>query len=219
MTVYSVDGAYPGALPKRHRLSSGMTRTSLHEMTTQELAALDPPIHAVDDPPSFNARTHRLAWDGGQLPGGNPWSTVALTSQEVAALQSARRDAIKEAATTKFRQVRSGGTTLTVGQASFTISTTHEAAVELAEASEVLADGNDSFQVVTRAGPRFTVNPTTAAGALSAIRAHVRAAQEREAALHAAADAALSENDPDAALDLINTETGAINGSGSWPAN
>lgn len=82
--MYSIDGAYPVAtLPLRHRLSSGLTRTSLSDLTTQELAALDPPITVVSDPPSFNANTEYLAWDG------SSWSVEDLSSGQIAAILAA----------------------------------------------------------------------------------------------------------------------------------
>lgn len=77
MTYYSIDGAYPVTeLPKRHRLSSGLTRTSLHEMTSQELAALDPPITVVPDPGDPLPATQKHSWDGATL------SIVAKTQEE-----------------------------------------------------------------------------------------------------------------------------------------
>lgn len=92
----------------------------------------------------------------------------------------------KEAATAKFRAVRAGGTTINGAL----ISTDQNALVELSEVVEVLDGTSDTLDVVTRSGSSLSLDYDTAVALRGAVRAHYKAAVEREAALYAAIDGA-----------------------------
>ncbi len=64
MTIYSLNGEYPQALPERIRLSDGMTRTKSSTFTAEEIA--DAGYVAVVEP-SYDRTTHTLSWDGTNL--------------------------------------------------------------------------------------------------------------------------------------------------------
>ena len=63
MVMYSNAGAYPvAALPFRVRRKSGLTYTA--EAATLFLSDPDHPWFEVSEPPSYDASTHTLNWNG-----------------------------------------------------------------------------------------------------------------------------------------------------------
>tara|TARA_R100001510_G_C7644090_1_gene201561 strand:+ start:53 stop:526 length:474 start_codon:yes stop_codon:yes gene_type:complete len=80
MKYYSINKAYPVmGLPKRIRKPNGLTVTDLESLSSSELESLG--IVSVSNPPSFNARTHKLSWSG------TAWELIALSSSELAELK------------------------------------------------------------------------------------------------------------------------------------
>lgn len=59
--LYSLNGAYPAALPHRIRLSNGLTRTGTDSFTAEEIA--DAGYIQVEDPPSITY-PEVLYWNG-----------------------------------------------------------------------------------------------------------------------------------------------------------
>lgn len=111
MALYSIGGAYPvSGLPKRHRLSNGLTRTGLDGLTTQELAALDPAIVVVSDPGSPNPATQKLSWNGTAL------SIVSKTQGEQDAYLAVRKAARKGEVLALYAQKVAAGFDYTVGE-------------------------------------------------------------------------------------------------------
>ena len=74
--LYSYNSEYPGPLPERIRLSSGLTRTDSSTFTVEEIA--DAGYVSVEDPPSFQEKTEKLTWSG------SAWAVIALTDEELA---------------------------------------------------------------------------------------------------------------------------------------
>lgn len=63
MVMYSNGGAYPvAALPFRVRRTNGLTYTA--EAVAENLADETNPWFEVSDPPSYDASTHTLNWNG-----------------------------------------------------------------------------------------------------------------------------------------------------------
>lgn len=144
------------------------------------------------------------------------WYTlIDLDAGELAAGLAARRDAMRDSATTRFRAVRDGGTIVVIGGNPVPVATVHNAAVELREAIEEIGANGGPMKVVTRSRSVVPLTVPIAEAMLDAIRTHVRACQEREAALYEAIAAATN----DAALDLIDVQAGTVGGVGGWPAS
>jgi hypothetical protein len=136
------------------------------------------------------------------------------TAGEVALAFSARKVQMLAAVDAAFKAKRSGGTSITVGQATIPVATIHDAVVELTRAKVVMgAEG--SMGVVNRAKIPVTLTPAGADAMLAAIDAHVAACQQTEHDLYVAIAAA--ENN--AALDLVDIDAGTVDGEGGWPAN
>ena len=79
------------------------------------------------------------------------------------------------------------GVTVTIGQTEVTLATTHEAAVELLEASNHVGPSG-SLKAVTRSGARLTLNAAITAAARTALRGRFAAGTEAEHDLHEAID-------------------------------
>lgn len=75
MNLYSYKGNDPSALPDRIRLEDGSTRTSLNEMSIEEIRSLGflGPIEI----PTFDEKTEKLVWNGSN------YEIVNLTVDEV----------------------------------------------------------------------------------------------------------------------------------------
>ena len=65
MSIYSYKGGYPEKLPDRVRLDSGLTLTSLHTFSSDELSALG--FSGPIETPSYDEKTQRIRWDGAQF--------------------------------------------------------------------------------------------------------------------------------------------------------
>jgi hypothetical protein len=115
-----------------------------------------------------------------------------------------RKAEMRVEATAKFGVERDKGTT--VGGA--LISTTHAAVLEISQALELInsTDPTGTINVVTRANVLLTLTASNTPAILTAMRAHVKACQEREHAIHTAINDAVDHDD----LDDINISTG-------WP--
>lgn len=59
--LYTLNGAYPGTLPERIRLSNGLTRTDSVTFTPEEL--LDAGYTPVPNPPEYNKLLQVLEWN------------------------------------------------------------------------------------------------------------------------------------------------------------
>ncbi len=80
MKYYSINKAYPVMdLPSRIRKSDGFTVTDLISLSSSELESLG--FVSVSNPPSFDAKTHKLSWSG------TAWVVTALSSSELAILK------------------------------------------------------------------------------------------------------------------------------------
>lgn len=112
MTLYSIDGGFPGALPKRFRLANGQTRTDLADLTTEELAALSPSVVAVDEPGTPTESTQKFAWDGSSL------TIVSKTTAEKNAFRDGRKIERKAEVMALLAQKIAAGFDYTVGDGS-----------------------------------------------------------------------------------------------------
>jgi hypothetical protein len=79
----------------------------------------------------------------------------------------------------------------------------------------VQADADTVIEWKAANGAWVELNATTVTAVAQAVGTHVQSCFSREKALHTATDAA----EDIAALNLINVQTGAINGVGNWPSN
>lgn len=75
MNFYSYKGNPPTALPNRIRLEDGSTRTSLHEMSVDEIKSLG--FLGPIEMPSFNEEAEKLIWNG------TNYEIVDLTDEEI----------------------------------------------------------------------------------------------------------------------------------------
>lgn len=62
MTLYTLNGSYPAALPFRIVMADGRTRTDSASFTAEEIA--DAGYVEAPEPPIYDPATHRLSWDG-----------------------------------------------------------------------------------------------------------------------------------------------------------
>ena len=141
--------------------------------------------------------TPSLSIDTGAKVVTRSWSLVDRDLAE-------RKAEMRVEATAKFGLERDKGTT--VGGA--LISTTHAAVLEISQALELInsTDPTGTINVVTRANVLLTLTASNTPAILAAMRAHVKACQEREHAIHTAINDAVDHDD----LDDINISTG-------WP--
>lgn len=99
--LYSLNCQYPQALPFRHRLPDGTTRTSLNELAVEELATLG--FVPVSDPPTPSF-TQKVVWQDGD------WAVVDKTLAEIeaeieAAWDTLRAERDRRLSATDFRMV------------------------------------------------------------------------------------------------------------------
>ncbi len=113
--LYSHNNQFPGPLPERIRLSSGLTRTDSSTFTEEEIT--DAGYVLAGENPSFSD-TEKVIWNG------SAWEVIALTEEEIASktlalwgeIRETRNEKIKEAEWRIFRyqsEVRLGITTTT----------------------------------------------------------------------------------------------------------
>lgn len=191
MTLYSLNGAEPVAvLPHRVRYQ-GRNYTD----PAQWFPAIGADLGwaEVAEKPSHDAATqHPPAWTG------SAWTVADKTVAE-------RQTELKASVTEKFRAERDKGTAV----GGVAISTTHSAALEISQALELInsTDPTGTIDVVTRGGTPLTLTASNTPAILAAIRAHVKACQEREHEIYTAINAAEDHDD----LNEININTG-------WPS-
>jgi hypothetical protein len=148
----------------------------------------------------FNPATHHApVWTGSAWADPVAKSLALLKSEKTAAITARRWE------------VETGGITLN-GAA---IATDAATQAKLSGALQLVQDDDTRILDWKGANGWISLNAAGVTAIAVAVGLHVQACFTREKALHAAVDAA-SDTD---ALALINVETGAINGVGSWPAN
>ena len=99
--LYSFNGQYPQPLPFRHRLPDGSTRTSLNELSVEDLAALG---FVPVDPAPTPSSTQKVVWTDGD------WDLVDKTLAEIeaeveAAWSALRAERDRRLSATDFRMV------------------------------------------------------------------------------------------------------------------
>lgn len=122
-----------------------------------------------------------------------------------------RKAAMKAAASERFRAVVAAGKTV----GGVVVDLSSEGFERLGQAHAALVAGSGAIKAVTVRGGKIDLpDATTAAGVIAAARGHYLAAAETERDLYDAIDAAADR----AALDLIDTAAGTVDGAGGWPA-
>lgn len=198
MMYYSLNGGVPGPLPKSYLEANGTNHTALNERTIVQLAALG--FVPADPEPAVDSDTHSVAWVV-----GTGWVTTAHDQATLDALLANERANRKADAASQFISHRDGGVSVDLGSGAIALATSHAAEQELSAAAQAL--GVDTIKVVTRAGLVISMSAVIATTARDAVRAHIRACQEREAALYEAIEAA---------ADLAVAR--AVDIASGWPA-
>jgi hypothetical protein len=75
MSLYSYKNQEPSLLPHRVRLDDGTTRTSLDELSLDDLRSIG--FIGPIEKPKFEKNTHRIEWNG------NSYEVIELTEQEI----------------------------------------------------------------------------------------------------------------------------------------